>query len=118
MRVVERAVWVGLAGHGEANLPRLDECNLEIRDWTRDGTRRVCFIRLARISHNEPGVAVGLCLQPDQLVAVPQPLRRAGTRIVCDQGGSTGREIQNADLIGLGVGLEGVGSLGVDRKRA
>lgn len=106
MRVEQGTVRVGLAGHSKANLSRLDESDLQIRHWTWNSPSSICYIGLARIADNEARVAVGLDLQPDELVAIAQPLRVAGTGIIRDKSRPARVNIKNADLVGLGMRVE------------
>lgn len=67
-----------------------------------------------RVPDDEAGVAIGLCLQPDQPVAVIEPSRIARSRIIGNEGRPASRYIQDTDLVRLGMRLEGIGRLGVD----
>lgn len=118
MRVMKRPIRVRLTSHSEADLARLDDRDLEIGNWARDRSRRVRLVCLTCISHNKAGVAVGLGLEPNQLVAVTQPLRAAGAGVVGDQSRPASGDIQNTDLVRFGMRFERVGCLSVDGKGA
>jgi hypothetical protein len=63
--VVQRTVRIGLACDSEANLARLNDSDLQIRDRSWYCTSGICVISLTGITDYEAGVSVGFGLQPD-----------------------------------------------------
>ena len=117
MGVIQRSIWIRLASHRKPNLTRLNYCDFEIGHRTGDSSRRVRLVHLAGISNYKGSVPISLGLQPDQLVAVVvQPLGAASSRIIGNKSRAASGEVKHTDLVGLGVGFEGVRCLGVHRQ--
>lgn len=93
LRVIQRPIRIGLARDSEANLPRFDNGNFQVRHWPWYCSRSIGPIREPSIPNYQACISIAFCLQPDQLVSVLDPLWGTGAWIIRDESRPAGRKI-------------------------